>query len=161
MDKDIIKEFQLKFEEMKKELGFKVSLDDLDNIFFIRDLILKEGYISHNLSRFVCGRIVETYSSWVNYLHGIILPNQGSIIGMTECNAFDEEEKKDIHLIMNKMMAFSCQNTLIGLEKDKKIEAEFIDNSVNQWEKQFKTKLIKLTKKINKSWADKAKGKEE
>jgi len=38
MQKELLKEFEDKFELMKKELKFNSTLDEIDSIFFVRDL---------------------------------------------------------------------------------------------------------------------------
>ena len=40
----LLKELREKFEIMKKELGFKASFKELDEIFFIEDFILNAGF---------------------------------------------------------------------------------------------------------------------
>jgi len=36
-NKEILNELEKKFEELKKELGFKSELQDIDEIFYIKD----------------------------------------------------------------------------------------------------------------------------
>jgi len=68
-NKEILNELEKKFEELKKELGFKSELQDIDEIFYIKDAILKDGFVSENIDRQICSRIIETYMGWTNYLH--------------------------------------------------------------------------------------------
>jgi len=153
MERDnLLKQFEKEFELMKKELKFKSTLNELDKIFFIRDHILSAGWISRNLSRVICSRIVDTYQSWNGYLHSLIMPNMGSFLNMTESQIFDERDKKDMIQIMSRIMAFSTKNTLIGLTKDKKEEAKFIDDSVKIWNKVMKPKMVGIIKKANDYW---------
>jgi len=155
--KDILKEFETEFEKIKKELGFKSNLKELDRIFYLNDLILKEGFVSTKLSRTICTRIANTFMSWNNYLHGLIMPNPSYMVNMTEHQMFDDNDRKDIVKLMNKILALVSTNTLVGLTEDKKAEAKFIDDSVTFWKSSFLLDIIKIMEKINKEWIDKAK----
>lgn len=139
---------------MKKELGFKASLEELDSIFFLRDYILREGYVSSSLSRAISHRIVDLFLSWNNYLHGMIMPNPQYLPNVSESELFDEEEKKDIILIISKIMSLSSRNSLIGVNKDKSKEGKFIDDSVVLWNDVLNPKLTEILKKVNKYWSE-------
>jgi len=153
--KELLEELKEKFEEIRKELGFKAGLEELNNIFFIQDAVLSAGFVSEKLSRQICGRIVETYSAWNNYLHSLIIPNPGHIINMNESKMFNEEERKNIMNLIASAIALTSSNTVIGLTKNKKQEAEFIDDALKFWKENFKPELIKITEKINKGWKSK------
>ena len=153
MEKEkLITELEKKFKEIKSELNFNSTFEEIDQIFFIKDYILKDKFVSDNFSRQLCYRIVETYMSWNEYLHSIIMPNPQNILNMGESKIFNQEEKKEIVELMKKIMGISSKNSLIGLEKDKKAEALFIDNSVKFWNEEFKPKMVKTMKKVNKEW---------
>ena len=147
--------FTDKFISMKNQLKFKSSLADLDKIFFIHDFILKEGYVPHALSRVICRRIADMYLSWYNYLHSIIFPNPNYMVNLNENQVFNKEEKEEIIILMNKIMAFVYTNNIIGLTKKKAMEAKFIDDSVKLWKSEFLPSLTKLVKKIHKMWCKK------
>ncbi len=150
------KEFEKKFEAMKNELKFNATFKDLDEVFFIKDFILKEGYASDSLSRMVCGRIVETYFTWINFLHSTVMPNPGSMIVVTEANMFNDEEKKTVTAMMTKIMALVRRNVVIGLTKDKVEEAKFIDDSLRLWN-EILPEITKISKKVSDSWEEKVK----
>jgi len=152
--KELIKELEKKFEQIKKELNFNSTFEDLDKIFSIKDGIVKDEFVSENFSRQVCYRIVETYMGWNEYLHSIIMPNPQNILNMSESKIFGQEEKKEIVELMKKIMEINSQNSLIGLTKDKEAEAKFIDNAVKFWETGFKPQMVKIMKKINKEWGN-------
>ena len=159
--KELMKEFEEEFEKIKKEMGFKATLADLDSIFFLKDFISKEGYVSNKLSRQICGRMVDLFGTWYNYLHTIIMPNPASMLNMTESQAFPDEEKQEILAIMAKCMAQVSKNTLNGLTKNKKDEAEFMDSSVELWKKELNPKLRDIIKKVKSNWAEKLESKPE
>lgn len=158
MNQDIIHKFEKRFEEMKKELGLKVSLHDIDDIFFVRDLITNEKSIPFALSRSISHRICDTFMSWVGYLQGLLVPNPGSLVQCTESQIFNDEEKQQIIILVNTIMAHVSKNTIIGLTKDKKEEAAFIERSVDFWKKSVLPNLTKIAQSINASWIEKSKG---
>ncbi|OGJ21399.1 hypothetical protein A3K73_09205 [Candidatus Pacearchaeota archaeon RBG_13_36_9] len=151
-NKEILGELEEKFKTMKKELGFRASLDELDEAFFVRDALLSARFVSEKLSRQICSRIIETYMVWTNYLHSLIMPNPGHMLNMNESKMFNEEEKRALLGLLSKSMELTSRNNLIGLTKDKKEEAKFIDNALNFWVKSFKPEMIKVVTKINENW---------
>ena len=156
MTKEIIQEFEEKFKKIKKELGFSATLEELDEIFFYYDYITQAKYVSPNLSRILCSRMVETYNSWINFLHAMIVPNPSSMINIEESKIFTEKEKEEMMQMMKQFMAHVSKNILIGLTKNKKEEGKFFDDSITIWN-QNKTKLIEYKEKINKHWDAEAK----
>ena len=152
---ELLKELEAKFEETKKELGFKASLQEINKVFFIKDSVLGAGFVSENFSRQLCSRIVETYANWNNYLHSLIMPNPGHMLNMTESKMLDETEKKEIMNLLGKAIAITSTNTLIGLTKEKSEEGKFVDSSLKFWKDTFSPYLTKLIKKINFGWKKK------
>jgi len=151
-NKELLKELEEKFAKMKQELGFEANLDKLDRIFFIKDHILREGFVSNYLSRQICFRIVDVYISWTNYLHSLIMPNPQNMLNMGEAKIFSQEEKMEITELIKKAMEISSRSSLIGLTKDEEDEAKFIDEAVDLWKDIFKMKLTEIMKKINGEW---------
>jgi len=152
----LLKEFEEKFAELKKELKFKSSLEEIDSIFFVRDLILDRKYLSPKLGRQICSRMVDLFMGWYNYLHSLVVPNPGYIVSITESHEFDEQEKAEIMQIMCKFMEISSMNGLNGLTKNKKAEAQFIDKAVDTWN-EVRPKLTSILTKVNDMWKEKAK----
>ena len=155
---ELLDEFEKEFEKAKKELKFKATLEELDDTYFLKDFISKEGFVSNRLSRQICRRIVDLYMSWAQYFHGLLMPNPNSIVNMAESNAIDDEDKEEITKLLDKLMLAANENNLIGLTKDKKAEAEFIDNSISLW-KEIKPVFEKVTKKVKGKWEDRLKSK--
>jgi hypothetical protein len=151
LSEDLLKGINQEFNLMKKELNFKATLDELDDIFFIEDYILRVGFISKSLSRIICGAIADTFNLWVGQLHSWIMPNTSSIIGISESDIFDEKEKKDMQHIMKVFRAFISENVVIGLTKDKEREGKYIDNALLLWNEN-KSTLITYAKKVNDYW---------
>lgn len=153
---ETLQELEREFKKMKSDLGFKSSMEELDKIFFVKDLVLKDGFVSERFSRRLCHRIVETYMDWNGYLHSIVMPNPQSMLNLMESKLFSQEEKKDIMEMMKKIMELSSRNSVIALTFDKKKEAKFIDDAVSFWENEFREKLEKIMVKVNSEWDKKS-----
>ena len=154
MEEDLVVEMRKAFEKVQAELGFKAGWEELDKIFFIEDAVLGAGYVSKRFSRQICSRIVETYMNWDNYLHGLVIPNPQNMINITESKMFDHDEKKQIMKLMTKTMKLVSSNTLVGLTKEKKKEAGFIDEAVRFWNEEFEPKAKEVMKKVNEKWKE-------
>jgi hypothetical protein len=152
---EILNELKEKFAKMKADVGFKASFEELDEIFFLKDAVLGAGFVSETLSRQVCARIAEDYNLWMNYLHGVIFTNPGNLIAMTESKILGEAGRKSASGLLSKMASLISTNMLIGVTKDKKMEAEFIDGSVEFWNKTFKPEITRLLEQLNKGWKEK------
>ncbi len=150
----LFKELEEKFEEIKKELGFKSGFKEIDEIFFIKDAVLEQGHVSENFSRQLCSRIISIYNSWLGYLHNFIIPNPGSMVSIMENKMISDEDRKIISKIAKKIMAIISTNTLAGLSKNKKLEAGFIDDSVKIWKEYIAPELVKIISKINQKWKE-------
>ncbi len=149
---ELMKDLEVEFDRIKKEIGFESSLDEINNIFFIKDYILHEGYVSENLNRQIASRITDTLMSWNNYLHGLIFSNPGNMMVMNENRMFQDSEKKNINKLISKSMSLVSLNTLIGITKDKEKEKEFFDKSVKFWQETLKPEIEKIMIKVNKGW---------
>jgi len=149
---ELLKDLEKEFEKIKKKLGFKSSFDDIDRIFFIKELILLRGYVSPDLSRQIRNGIIDIYYSWINYLQSFIIPNPNSVINLMEAKMINGDDKKRISDIIKKFAYLASFGNIITLSKDKKQESDFIDLSVEKWNDYFKQDLTNIMKKINEGW---------
>lgn len=154
MKQELLTEFETSFENIKKELGFKATLAELDAAFFFKDVIAREGYVPPGLSRMLCHRMCDTLMSWANYLQGLLVPNPSSMVSCTESQMFDEKEKEHMMLLLNKILALVSKNAHIGITRNKKAEGEFIDASLLFWNTTLVPELGKMTQKINEQWIE-------
>ncbi|MBU0958709.1 MAG: hypothetical protein KKB31_02060 [Nanoarchaeota archaeon] len=152
-NKQILGDLEIKFLETKNELNFQSSMEEIDEIFFIKDDILKERFVSENFSRQLCHRIVEAFMSWNEYLHSLIMPNPQNMLNLGESKVLNTQEKQEVMELMKRIMEISSRNSIIGLTQNKKAEAEFIDGAVKFWNNEFKPRMVKIITKINLEWA--------
>jgi hypothetical protein len=154
MDKQkIITELEEKFKKIKEKLKFKANLDNLDRAFSIRDIVVKDGFVSEDLSKQIRYRIVEVYMGWNDYLHSLIMPNPQNMLNISESKVLSAEQKKEITELMKKIMEISSRNAIINFTKDNQTESKLIDDALGFWENDFKKNLLIVLKKINEEWA--------
>jgi len=152
---NLMKELEKSFEECKSNLGFKSSFEEIDSVFFLKDAVLSSGFVSETFSRQLCSRMVDTFNSWHGYLNGLLMPNQNYFAGQTECKLFNNnEDKKEIWRLIKKTMQISSRHSLIGINKDKEMERDFIDDCVGIWKNDFSLSLTKILKKVNDGWKE-------
>ena len=151
--KNLLKELKEKFKEIKEDLGFAPSYEEIEREFKIEDAILSTEFISPNFSRQLCSRILENYMGWRSYLNGLLIPTQGDFSSQTEANLFSSKEDRElIWNLIKKIMVFSSEYSLIGLTKNKEREAKFIDDSFSYWTHKFRPEIVKILSKINREW---------
>ena len=148
----LLQELNVNFQKMKSDLGFKSSFEEIDKVFFIRDHILGEKFVSGTLSRQICSRIAALYSNWNGYLHSLLMPNPQNILNFNESKHFNHEERKEISNLISVGMELMSRNSLIGLTKNKREEGKFIDDAVKIWNKKFEKELAKIMQKVNSAW---------
>ncbi len=151
--KEIIRELEEKFLEVKKGIGFKASLEEIDRIFTIKDYVLKNGFVSDDFASQILFRISEFYSRWTDYLHSLLMPHPQNFINMGEAKVLNKEEKAKAFDLIKKAMKFGSKNALVSITKNKNEQREMIESSIELWEKDFKPEIEKIIKKINEEWS--------
>lgn len=153
--KELIKDIGKAFEKTKEELGFSANFEDLEEAFRIYDGVISSEFVSTNFSRQICSRILDNFMGWHNYLNGILMPNAGFLASQTEANLFNNKEDKElIWKMIKKTMEFSTTHSLIGLTRNRELEAKFIDNTLNYWNEFFSPNIKNILLKANKAWKD-------
>jgi len=155
-EEQLVKKFIANFEKVKRELHLKTTYEDLDTIFFISDMVKKDGYLTSSITRVICHRIMSQFMSWNGYLHGLVMPNPNYMISVSESENFDEESKQELLNLMTKVMTFSSRNNSLTFLRDPRADAKFIDDAVAFWKNTFAPETAKYLAKIEKSWARKA-----
>jgi hypothetical protein len=151
---DVIKDFEKQFEKLKKEIGFKPTLKELDEVFYISDFISKEGYVSTSPFKQICRRIIDVYGVWLQYLHGLLMPNPGNIVNMAEAQSFNEEEKEKMNKLIERMMIISTNYNLVVLNMDTKQAKELIDEAYSFWKTELNSELTKFMEKTGGLWKE-------
>ena len=150
--KELLQELDEAFEKLKKD-GLSVSREDIEKYFYLSDAVLSAGFVAMNLERQISSRIMEYYNNWHNYLNNLLSPNPSFMAGQTEFKLFSsEEDRKEIWRLIEVSMAFSSQNSLNGLNNDKKLSINFIEESTKVWREDFSQFLDKILKRVNDAW---------
>ena len=100
---ELMGQLKTDFDKMQKELKFKVTLEQLDEAFYIKDEILEKGYVSPRFSRQIAGRITDLFQRVYGFMHGIIVPNPNSMLSLQEHQQFNDEAKSEIMQMMAKI----------------------------------------------------------
>jgi hypothetical protein len=148
---EILKELKTQFEKTKKELGFKATFEEISYRFYLEDGVLSDGFVSNNFERQLCSRMVSTYYSWLNELHGWFMPVQGNAITHTETKGLKDEDREIIKFLMKKAMYFYREDKINGINHDKKAMGKLVDEMVKD-SKDFFDKLNTLLGKTRDIW---------
>ncbi len=154
-NQELLQELKEKFEEEKKRLGFKAEFEKVNDIYCMSDMVLSDGFVSEKFSRQLINRIVELFASWLNEIYSWVYPNQMDFIHLNENRTLSEEERKEILLMIDRVMYLVRKNKLIAFEySGKKEEGDFVDELVEFNEKYFTPFVLKFYGKFEKFWRD-------
>lgn len=151
-NKELIEELSIAFTKEQERLGFISSFEIVDKYFGITDMVLSDAYVSAKFIRSVNRRILDAYNGWVQFCHAHIMPQPGNMLQMEESKCLNEEDRKVMTGILNRVMELSSRNALIGITEKIDEEGKFIDDAVSLWETDIKLKLEVIFKKINTHW---------
>lgn len=152
---EILKELKEKFNETKKRLGFKSTFKEINEISYIEDMVLSQGFVSNQFSRKIINRMVETFYCWVTELYSWVYPAPMDIIHLHENKKVSEEERQEILDMIDKIMYLVRKTKRIafeGLIKEK--EGSCVDELVKFNKKYFCPFMLKYHKKFEKVWRD-------
>lgn len=153
--KELMRELEKDFEAEKKDLGFNLSFDEFDSNFNFRNVVLNKGFVPYYIKRGICSIIGQEYRDWYSYLNSLLLPNGSSYASQTEAKLFSSEsDKKAIWALIKKCMDFSSRSSYVLLLEDKKLIAEFIDESFNYWVSEFKPRVMEIMRRVNGAWRE-------
>ena len=144
----LLKEFKEAFEKTKKDLNFKATYEELEEVFYLEDFILHSRFVSPKLSRAIALRQRDTLGQWQQALQRWTMPQPYMHADQAESSAFTDEEKQNMIAILHEINRHLWSNTVAGLKKDKQLEAEFIDQSLALWNK-HKEFFIKCAQKAS------------
>ena len=151
---EILKELEREFKNLKKELKLNIELEELDEVFHIKNMVLSEGYVGENLSRQICSRISDTFGNWTGYLNNLVLPNSSYIPSQTEAKLFfSAEDKKRIWALITGAMKLISKNSLDIIKADKILQKEIIEGSLIYWKEEFSPNVAKIMRRIHDAWA--------
>ena len=151
---NLLEELDKKFNKTKQELGFESTFEEIEKYFYLKDGVLKDGFVSEKFSRQLSHRMLDTYASWITSLHNLIMPNPQDLISMTECKRLTDDERKKASNLISVSMNLIRKNSIVGLSRDKQAEGKLIDEIVETWKNKFEPALLELEKKIQSAWEE-------
>lgn len=152
---ELLKNLRESFDLLKKDLKFSSNFEELDKAFLIKDFILEEGYVAENFFVQFSSRIAAFYGEWLRYLNNLLVPSSEFLASQTEIKLFNtEDDKKHVWALIKIGMKFANMKVLLTLQEDRKMQAEFIDESFNSWDGIFKPGVSSLVKRAYAAWKD-------
>ena len=153
--KDVLKEFDSKFEELQKKLGFTVTLDQLEEEFSIKDFVLDMGYVRENFVVQVSSRVVDHFRNWAGYLNSLMVPSPQNYPNQTESKLFNsEEDRKKMWEVTKVCMEFSSMYSFMFLSHDEKMQSEFLDRAYDSWKNVVRPYMTEVMGKVNSGWRE-------
>lgn len=152
---EILKELREQFDLTKKKIGFKATFEEINDIFYIEDMVLAYGFVSNQFSRQMINRIIDTFHSWMGEIYSWIYPGQMDVVHLHETKDLSKEEKKELSLMIDRIMYLVRKNKRIafkGLIPEE--EGEFVDELVEFDKEYFKPFMLKYHEKFEKSWKE-------
>ena len=153
MDKEkLIKELKESFEKTKKDLKFKASFKEINDMCGLEDFILSQRFVSNNFSKQMIHKMVETLYSWISNLHSWILPQSYDAIFSNECKQISQEEKNEIYSVIGKIMYFIRKSKRIDFQENKTEEGRIVDELIEFNKNIFVPFMIKYNLKFEEFW---------
>lgn len=151
----LLKELRKQFDLTKKRLGFKSTFEEINEMSYIEDMVLSQGFVSNQFSRQMINRMVETSYGWINTLYAWVYPAPMDIVYINESKKLSKEERTEILFMMDRIMYLVRKNKRIAFEGlIKEEESKFIDELVDFDKKYFNPFMLKFNKKFEKAWRE-------
>jgi hypothetical protein len=93
----ILQELRKQFDLTKKRLGFKSSFEDINEISYIEDMVLSQGFVSNQFSRQMINRMVDTFYGWMGEIYAWIYPQPMDIIHNYEYKKSQKKKEKNFY----------------------------------------------------------------
>ncbi len=156
MEKEkLLEELKIEFNKLEKNNNVDLGFIKLDKYFGISDMVLQDDFVSTNLDRAICRRILDNCNGWIQFCHTHLMPTPGNMLQMEEAKITDEKDKLALNELMYKLMELSSRNALNGLNNDKQGNLDLIQDATLIWEEEILLKLVPYFTKLNMLWKNK------
>jgi len=152
----LLSELKNSFDSLRNECGFKTTYEDLQDLIFMEDFVLEEGYVSTSLLDELVNKLAERFYSWVGVLHSFIMPSPSDMISSSESKKFSKADKEEIFNLMKGIMYLTRKSKRILFERDKKAESAVLDELVEFDKSEFSPLMAKYHKKLEDAWNQKS-----
>ncbi|RMD45990.1 hypothetical protein D6829_00690 [Candidatus Pacearchaeota archaeon] len=154
---ELLDSLKKEFEKTKKRLGFSATYEEIENYFFIEDMVLSQKAVSRRFSRQMANWIIEGINSWISQLYSWVYPAPTDAIHLHESKSIKKEEREEIIKIIDYLMYFTRKNKKIafcmGKEQDR-MEGEFIDEVLDFYRGKFLKFIKKYLSKFENFWKE-------
>jgi hypothetical protein len=152
---ELAKELAEKFEDFQKKSGFRATFDEVNRFFYLEDLIFSAGYVSERFSRQMINRMIDTFGSWMNEIHGWLFPAPQDLLHQTEGRKLTPEDTAKLKKLMGHVMYFVRKNKRLSFsDAEPKEEGEFVDEMVDFKNNEFKPTILYFNDKFEKAWKE-------
>ena len=135
----------------------KYKLPDYDKLDHEFELLYVNNIIEIKYPlRFIRRRIIDKIGYFIGILQGILQPNPASIISLEESKFFSEEEKKNISLLINRLMLLQRESTVLDTDFNIDEDAKLIRESYKFW-LDTKKDILKIIETFVQNWKKEAK----
>ncbi len=135
-----------------KELAKKHGLPEFSEINKYFDIETIED--NHMSLKAIAKKIGDKVETFAKILENILQP-ENDLSSMYECNAFNDDDKKDVFDIYKRLLYLHRKQNLLELEFEDASGIEFIKQSFSEW-KELKKQIEKLMIKMQDSWNKKS-----
>lgn len=150
----LLEQAQQEFAILKKKLNLSVTYEELDAVFFISDYVLSSKMVSSRFGRMICQRISQTFGSWLQFIHDVLMPNPHNMISQAESQLFDDAQKAKLQECLFKISEITSRKSRLVLEETDELEKSIIEDSILLWTNYVKPTLIPYMQKINTYWKE-------
>jgi|GEM_PF-2752053 len=152
---EILQELRKQFDLTKKRLGFKSTFEEINEMSYIEDMALSQGFVSNQFSRQMINRMIETFYGWLGEIYSWVCPQPMDFIHLNESKKLSKEEREEFLLMIDRIMYLVRKNKRIAFKGlIKKEEADFIDELVEFNKKYFKPFMLKYLEKFEGIWGE-------
>lgn len=134
-------EFEKKYNILKEKYSLP-SLDEINNELEIHLYVNEKRVHPFHPLRIVRRSLANIASSWLGYLHPLVMANPHSAISMEEFNHFSDQERKEISQLIDELMYMMRFSNRMDLEFNEEKDAEYIIKYFPYWKK-LKSEIIK------------------
>jgi hypothetical protein len=142
--------FKKEYEKLKKKFNSLPDFKELNDQFefsSMKDFPEDEDFLLRNIRR----KINDRFANLSRFIEETLNPNPGSIIGITESKKFTLKDREELRNLLKNLMLFERKSLLLEIEFDNDKEANFINESLNNW-KNIKKDFKPFIKKMMDSW---------
>ena len=153
MDNEKIVEAMIsEYQKVADDYSMRTSLSEYEEIFGLRDVTLKEGYLPSNLPLFLSWRAADFLFQYYNYMHSLLMPQPGSMLQAEENAFLDDAVRERISVEMRRIMSIIRKSTMATASKDKTMAVGVVDDAVALWNNSCRSLIMEIAEVSIRGW---------